>query len=248
VTLGIAGSLNQIAASHLLETMTLPLPETRPGVLGPDAAADVLSNLMDKDCLALGPGLGTDSATAKMVLQLIGQSALPLVIDADGLNPLAGHLEVLSGLQAPVVLTPHPGEMARLVGQSAAAVQSNRIGSARDFAVKYRVHLILKGARTVVAHPDGRVYVNPTGNSGMASGGMGDVLTGAVAGLLTRGMPPELATRCAVYLHGAAADDLAKQVGPVGYLAGDVAEILPETLESIQQGDTGAAQDCEWIL
>lgn len=248
VTLGIAGSLNQIAASHLLETMTLPLPETRPGVLGPDAAADVLSNLMDKDCLALGPGLGTDSATAKMVLQLIGQSALPLVIDADGLNHLAGHLEVLSGLQAPVVLTPHPGEMARLVGQSAAAVQSNRIGSARDFAVKYRVHLILKGARTVVAHPDGRVYVNPTGNSGMASGGMGDVLTGAVAGLLTRGMPPELATRCAVYLHGAAADDLAKQVGPVGYLAGDVAEILPETLESIQQGDTGAAQDCEWIL
>ena len=175
--------------------------------------------MTDKNCLALGPGLGVDAATAKMVHQLIDQSSVPMVIDADGLNHLAGQLGILESRQAEVVLTPHPGEMSRLSGKSISAIQANRIDSARSFACEHKVHLVLKGARTVVAHPDGRVYVNPTGNSGMASGGMGDVLTGAIAGLLTQGLAPELAARCGVYLHGAAADDLAERIGPVGYLA-----------------------------
>jgi NAD(P)H-hydrate epimerase len=236
VTLGVAGSLNPIAESQLLEAMTLPLPETRPGVLGPDAATDILSTLSDKSCLAIGPGLGMDAATGKMVLQLIGQSALPVVLDADGLNHLAGHLDVLKKCQAPVILTPHPGEMARLSGMSVSAIQKDRIGSARDFAVKHEVHLVLKGARTVIAHPDGLVCVNPTGNPGMATGGMGDILTGAIAGLLSQGLDPESASRCGVYLHGAAADRLAAASGPVGYLAGDLLEALPGTIGSIQQG------------
>jgi NAD(P)H-hydrate epimerase len=236
VTLGVAVSLNPIAETQLLEAMTLPLPETRQGVLGPDAATDILSTLSDKSCLAVGPGLGLDAATGKMVLQLVGQSGLPIVIDADGLNHLAGRLDVLKACQAPVVLTPHPGEMARLSGLSVEAIQRDRISSARHFAAKHRVHLVLKGARTVVAHPDGRVHVNPTGNPGMASGGMGDVLTGAIAGLMAQGMDPEAAATCGVYLHGAAADRLAAQYAAVGFLAGDLLEAMPETMEDLRNG------------
>ena len=248
VTLGTAESLNPIAEMQLLEAMTLPLPETRPGVLGPDAATDILSSLSTKSCLALGPGIGMDAATEKMVHQLVSLSAVPMVIDADGLNHLAGHLDVLKDRKAPVVLTPHPGEMARLTGKSIGAVQSDRVGSARDFACRNRVHLVLKGARSVIAHPDGQVYINPTGNSGMASGGMGDVLTGAIAGMMTQGMAPERAVRCAVFVHGEAADILASRTGPVGYLAGDLIQALPAALRSVQQGDRGGDDGVERIF
>jgi NAD(P)H-hydrate epimerase len=248
VTLGVAGSLNPIAETQLLEAMTLPLPETRQGVLGPDAATDILSTLSDKSCLAIGPGLGMDAATGKMVLQLISQSGLPIVIDADGLNHLAGRPDVLKDCQAPVVLTPHPGEMARLGGMGVNAIQQDRIGSARDFASKYRVHLVLKGARTVVAHPDGRVHVNPTGNPGMASGGMGDVLTGAIAGLMAQGMDPEAATNCGVYLHGAAADRLAARYAAVGFLAGDLLEALPEAMGELRNGSPEAENGFTRVL
>jgi NAD(P)H-hydrate epimerase len=237
VTLGIARSLNPVTETLMLEAMTAPLPDSGTGVLGPSAREALLALAQGKSCLAVGPGLGPAPETGEMVRDLIRSSPAPLVIDADGLNHLAGHVDVLKQLAVAAVLTPHPGEMARLLGSTAAAVQQDRIGCARDLAVGCRVHVVLKGARTVVAHPDGGVHVNPTGNAGMASGGMGDVLTGAIAGLITQGIRPELAARAAVYLHGAAGDSLARSVGPWGYLAGEVMNALPAELARLSGGE-----------
>jgi NAD(P)H-hydrate epimerase len=164
---------------------------------------------------------------------LLQENTKPVVIDADGLNVLAGHTEILKDLVTPVVLTPHPGEMARLMKTTAADVQKDRVKCARGFAEKFNVHVVLKGAGTVVAHPDGRVFINPTGNPGMASGGMGDVLTGVIAGFIAQGHSPELSAHAGVYLHGAAADSLSKNKGPFGYLATDVMNTLPETIKEL---------------
>jgi len=236
VTLGIAETLNAVSESQVLEAMTAPLPEIQPGVLG-DSAFDSITNLMEgKKCVAIGPGLGQAEKTKKLVHKIVKSSPIPLVVDADGLNNLAGQAQILKSARAPVILTPHPGEMARLMDTTISAVQQDRIKCARDFAAAYRVHVILKGARTVIAHPDGGVFINPTGNAGMASGGMGDVLTGIIAGLVTQGLSPKEACRAGVYLHGAAADSLAQSMGPYGYLAGDVMNGIPAAIKKIVNG------------
>ena len=157
------------------------------------------------------------------------------MIDADGLNNLTGETEVLKRCQVPVVLTPHPGEMARLAATTVGAVQNDRIKYARKFTDEFKVHVVLKGANTVIAHPDGSVFVNTTGNSGMASGGMGDVLTGLIAGFLTQGFSPEAASHAGVYLHAAAADTLAENTGAVGYLASEVMDSIPAEIKKILQ-------------
>jgi len=238
VTLGIAESLNPVLESQVLEAMTAPLPETQPGpgVLG-ESAFDTIINLMEeKKCIAIGPGLGQAKKTKNLVQKIVKSSPIPLVVDADGLNSLAGDAQVLKNARAPVILTPHPGEMARLMDTGVGAVQQDRIKCARDFATGFNVHLILKGARTVIAHPDGRVFINPTGNAGMASGGMGDVLTGIIAGLIVQGLSPEYACRAGVYLHGAAADSLVETIGPYGYLASDVMKAVPGEIKKIVFG------------
>jgi NAD(P)H-hydrate epimerase len=191
--------------------------------------------LVQKRCLAIGPGLGTAKSTQNLVRKIVQTSSVPVVIDADGLNSLVGHLECLKKAKISVVMTPHPGEMARLVGTTASMVQQDRITVARDFATTCQVHLVLKGARTIVAHPDGTVWVNPTGNPGMASGGMGDVLTGIIAGLIVQGSFVNEAVNAGVYLHGSAADSLAHSLGPVGFLASDLMEILPEQMKGLAQ-------------
>jgi len=236
VTLGIAESLNAVLETQMMEAMTVPLPENRSGFLS-ESALDVIKNLMPgKKCLAIGPGIGRSEEIQTIICRLIGESDIPLVIDADGLNNLAGRVQVLQQAQAPVILTPHPGEMARLLDTDVAAVQQDRVTCARKFASEYAVHVVLKGARTVIALPDGRVFINPTGNSGMASGGMGDVLTGIIAGLVTQGLAPESAAYAGVYLHGAAADSLAQTLGPYGYLASDVMNALPGEIKKIVSG------------
>lgn len=233
VTLGIAESLNAVLESHILEAMTAPLPETQPGILG-ESAFDSVNNCMEgKKSVAFGPGLGQAEETISLVHKIVESSPIPLVIDADGLNNLAGNTQILKNARAPIVLTPHPGEMARLANTTTGAIQQDRIRCTRDFATAYNVHVVLKGAHTVIAHPDGQVFINPTGNAGMASGGMGDVLTGIIAGLITQGMSPQRACRVGVYLHGAAADSLAQNLGPYGYLAGDVMEAIPGAIKKI---------------
>jgi len=233
VTLGIPRGLNPIAESQALEVMTVPLPETKTGMHTEKSLETILSLLKEKKCLAMGPGMGTDEKTKALVNLLIPQCPVPMVIDADGLNNLADNPEILKQGKSDIILTPHPGEMARLTGTTPKEVQQNRISCARQFSEKYNIHLVLKGARTLTAHPDGHVYINPTGNPGMASGGMGDVLTGMVAGFISQGYPPQTAARMAVYLHGDAADKLSGSMGPYGYIASDIMNTIPEVIADL---------------
>ena len=233
VTLGIARSLNAIAEMQVLEAMTAPLPETVSGILGAGAEKVILELSAGKKCVALGPGLGQADETRQLLLEILPKIKIPIVIDADGINNLSGNVEILKDCHGPLVLTPHPGEMARLTATSVAAVQTDRIACARNFATEFQVHLVLKGARTIVAHPDGHVFINPTGNSGMASGGMGDILTGIIAGLIAQGYQPDEAARLGTYMHGAAADSLADNMAPFGYLASEVMNAIPTQLKRL---------------
>ena len=233
VTLGIPQSLNPVLEAQVLEVMTCPLPESVNGMLD-ESSLDVIRELLPgKKCLAIGPGIGTTADTQNLVHRMIQECTIPMVMDADGLNCLAGNTKLLKDIQAPAVLTPHPGEMARLTDTTPDQIQKDRIACTRDLAEKFKVHVVLKGARTVIAHPDGRVFVNPTGNPGMASGGMGDVLTGMIAGLITQGFSVESATHAGVFLHGAAADALEKTKGPFGFLASDLMTAIPEQIKEL---------------
>ena len=233
VTLAAPNGINPILASRVLEVMTALLPEIEDGRLGMSAFEAIRDLLAGKRCLAVGPGLGQAPDTRELLQRLVVESRLPLVIDADGLNNLAGATAILKESAAPVVMTPHPGEMARLAETTVAAVQADRITCAREFARTFKVHLVLKGAHTVIAHPDGFIFINSTGNSGMASGGMGDVLTGLIAGFITQGFPISAACHLGVYLHGAAADRQAKHKGPWGYLASDVIAGIPSEIRRL---------------
>ncbi len=232
VTLAVPESLNAILESHLIEAMTVPLPDQGTGLILEEAFDTVVSAAQGKQALALGPGLGTASHTRNLVSRIIREIDLPMVIDADGLNNLAGHIGWLKGRKGATVLTPHPGEMARLTDLSTQQIQQDRMTAARDLAKATHAHVVLKGARTVTAEPDGRVWINPTGNSGMAAGGMGDVLTGLIAGLLAQGFTASEACRAGVYLHGLAADILA-QTTPRGYLATEVMNTIPLAIQRV---------------
>jgi len=247
VTLGIPKNLNPVLEPQVMEPMTIGLPETAAGGLSDKAADPILDLLSDKRCLALGPGIGTDPATARLVHRLIQESQVPVVVDADGLNNLATEPDILINSCSPVILTPHPGEMARLIGAFPKEVQADRVGCARRFAESYNVHLVLKGARTVIAHPDGHVHINPTGNPGMASGGMGDVLTGLISGFISQGYSPEEAAQIGVFLHGAAADGVSESMGAFGYTASDVMRQIPTTIKNLMTGEILPAHDLQRI-
>ncbi|MEW5909877.1 MAG: NAD(P)H-hydrate dehydratase [Thermodesulfobacteriota bacterium] len=236
VTLCIPESLNPTVESLILEPMTHPLAETEPGILTESALEPIMALTPGKRSLALGPGLGTADGTARLVMGLIERCDVPMIIDADGLNCLAGSLNILKKAKAPLVLTPHPGEMSRLSGISTQEIQKDRISHAKRFAKKFSVIVVLKGARTIIALPDGHLFVNSTGNPGMASGGMGDVLTGVIAGFMTQGYLPWEAACAGVYLHGAAADLLAERRGPIGFLASEVMEAVPEQIRKVMAG------------
>ncbi len=233
VTLGIPGGINSIIQSAIPEAMTLPFGDSHDEFLGDIMADGIFKNLSGKKCLAIGPGIGIAPETQVLVLKILDHITIPIVVDADGLNALCGHLDILQRLKAPAVLTPHPGEMSRLTGANVSDIQADRIECARWFATTYRVHLVLKGARTVIGHPDGTVDINPTGNSGMAAGGMGDVLTGIIAGLLAQGLTPGAAACAGVYIHGKAADMLSSSVGPFGFLASEIANMLPQIFRNM---------------
>jgi hydroxyethylthiazole kinase-like uncharacterized protein yjeF len=237
VTVGIPKSLNPIMAGKLTESMTEPLPETESGTFGKESIEAALKIISArKTALAVGPGISTSQDTAEFLYEILKNSSIPIVADADGITLIAQNLQVLKELKVPIVLTPHPGEMSRLIGKSGEDVQKNRIGVARDFSSMYNVYTVLKGARTVISTPDGKVFINPTGNPGMASGGMGDVLTGIVGGFLAQGYSPADACALGVFVHGLSGDFVARKKGEAGIIAGDVVNSLPEALREILHG------------
>jgi ADP-dependent NAD(P)H-hydrate dehydratase / NAD(P)H-hydrate epimerase len=241
VTLAVPETLYPMAAAHAPEIMTAPVPDNGTALFSEAGLAPLMALLDGKRVIALGPGIGTDPRTRELMNRLITQCPIPMVIDADGINIIAENPEILLKRRADIILTPHPGEMARLVNTTPADIQSDRVGQARGFAEKYQVNLVLKGARTVIARPDGHVYINSTGNSGMASAGMGDVLTGVIAGFAAQGYEPDEAARLGVYLHGDAADAVAREKGPMGYIAGDVMTALPGAMARLTAAGTKAA-------
>lgn len=246
VTLACPARVQPVLASKLTEVMTAAIGNNEPGSFDAGAAARILALSEGKTCLALGPGIGTDPGTVETVGRLITDCKIPMVIDADGLNCLAGGALSWQA-KAPVILTPHPGEMARLTGQSTATIQSDRLGAARRLAHETRAVVILKGARTIVAAPDGKCGINLSGNPGMAAGGMGDVLTGLVAGFLAQGLAPFEAAQAAVWVHGAAADELARTRGPWGYTAGEVLGHVPQIISRLVEQPDPPAFEIEGI-
>ncbi len=235
VTLACPQSVQPGIASRLTEVMTAPQLDND-GELSLLAYDDLLALAADKQALAIGPGLGSGHQVHDLIQRLVRDTSLPVVIDADGLNALCGQLSILHNQrQRQLVLTPHPGEMARLTGLSSDEIQADRFKVCRDFAMQNGVTLVLKGARTLVASAGGRVCINPTGHAGLASGGMGDVLTGLIGSFLAQGLNAFDAAVLGVYLHGLAADRLLPEFGNAGLLATDVMREIPAARQALEK-------------
>lgn len=238
VTVGIPKSLNPVMEQKTTEAMTEPLAETFQGTLGTVSYQRAFEILSDKkSALAIGPGISTGEETRDFLYKIIENSPVPMVIDADGLTLIAENPNIVKKASSPVVLTPHPGEMSRLAGITTEDVQKDRINVALSFSTKYNVYLVLKGARSLIATPEGNLYINTTGNAGMANGGMGDVLTGIIGGLLAQSIDPTQACMLGVYAHGLAGDLAVRDSAEAGLIATDVARALPRALKLIPNSD-----------
>lgn len=236
VTLATASSLQPVLAAKLTETTYLPLPEAEAGIISKEAAKIINENLKSYDVLLLGCGLGQSDSVSQLVPSLLFQKKLPpLVIDADGLNILAEIPDWWQKLTGDAILTPHPGEMARLSALTIAEIQSDRINITCKYAREWRKTIVLKGAFTVIASPDGGCRVSPFANPGLASGGTGDVLAGAIAGFLAQGLSPFDAAALGVYLHGKAAEVVKDVLGDTGMLASDLPPVLPLVIKRLRE-------------
>jgi NAD(P)H-hydrate epimerase len=229
--------LHTVAGFHP-ELMTEPLEQTEEGTISGKVSArrriDTL--IQGKTVLAVGPGISRNPETAKLVRSLVSKCEIPIVLDADGLNAFEGYDAELNGKGRSLVITPHPGEMARLVGSSVAAVQRDRLNVARTFAREHGVIVVLKGHRTMIAEPDGMVWVNTTGNPGMATGGTGDILTGMVAGFIAQNPEGAMeAVIAAVHLHGLAGDVACETMGEQSLIATDLLAALPEAFRRVKK-------------
>jgi ADP-dependent NAD(P)H-hydrate dehydratase / NAD(P)H-hydrate epimerase len=232
VTVATPSSVNDVLEAKLLEAMTMPLPETKARTLARSGLDRVLAFMQARTAIAIGPGLSTHPETVDLVQSLMKHLDRPSVLDADALNALTGRVSLLTECKTPPILTPHPGEMARLENDATTqSVNADRIGTARRFARERGVFVVLKGARTVVARPDGLVAICPTGNPGMATAGTGDVLTGMIVGLLAQRVPPWEAACAATYFHGSAGDLAARHLGEPGMVASDLVAQIPYALQ-----------------
>lgn len=230
VTVGVPAPVWPVAAARLAEAMPYPLPSGKEGQLSLEAGEAVHGRLAGCGVCLIGPGLGRGNGVSAVVRQLLRELRVPVVLDADGINALEGHIDVLDerkGLHT--ILTPHDGEFARLGGDLSGG---DRLGEARRFAVEHGCCLVLKGHGTITAFPDGTAYVNTTGNPGMAKGGSGDVLSGVILSLLGQGMPARQAVPLAVWLHGAAGDLCAAEIGEYGMTPSDLVSALPQVIRT----------------
>jgi len=235
VTLALPESCQKAVEFNPLEVMTVALPETTKGTLSLRAKDLLLEQIQGKSAVAVGPGISTDPETVQLLVEFLPSVKIPLVIDADAVNCLAQHGDLKSLKLHDCILTPHPKEMSRISSLSVLEIQENRIESASRFARKNSLTLVLKGARTLIAFPDGSVNINPTGNPGMATAGSGDVLTGFITGLIAQGLEPRSAVIAGVYLHGLAGDIYANEKGSeISLVAGDLLNNLPESLKRVQ--------------
>ena len=232
-TLALPDSCQKAFEVHPMEVMTAPLPETANGTLALSAKESILELLKEKSAVAIGPGITTDPETVALIGEILPLIQCPLVLDADALNAISSHKDWLGELKAETVLTPHPKEMSRLTGVSTQGIQKNRITIASKFATEHSLTLLLKGSPSLIALADGSIIINSTGNSGLATGGSGDVLTGIIAGLMAQGLPPCPASIAGSYIHGQAADHFAETESETTLIAGDLLRCLPETLKRI---------------
>jgi len=241
VRAAVPRSLNDVLEVKLTEEMTVPMPETPERTLALAALEPLLARCSEADVVVMGSGLSRHREAAELARRVVAGSERPLVIDADGLSAFEGLADAFVRSAAPRVLTPHLGEMRRLTGIDTAILDTDRIDSAREWARRWHSVVVLKGAPTVIAGPDGATTVNPTGNPGMATVGMGDVLAGVIAALIAQGLAPYDAARLGAYAHGLAGDRVAAELGPLGLVAGDVAEAMPKALGALARMRTEAA-------
>ena len=234
VTLGIPKGLNEaVIKVKPLEVMTLPLPQTRESTLSFKALPRISEFLRDSDVMIIGPGMGLNRSTAKLVCELCCRLPKTTVLDADGITALSKCLALFKkrrDKKAGFVFTPHPGEMARLTGKSVAVIQRNRKKAAEEFAKEYRVTVVLKGHNTVVCDHLGNLYINKTGNPGMATAGSGDVLSGMIGAFMAQGLSSFQASKYAVYVHGLAGDLAAKEKTQISLIASDIIDKIPEAV------------------
>jgi len=230
VSLGVPASINNILEEKLTEVITVPLPDNE-GKLCKESFYAIKAHLENASMIAIGPGLGQNAEIIELMELIFQNSKVPIVIDADGINAVARNIEMLKNIKVPIVLTPHPGEMARLTGQTIEEILEKPVEIVRDFCHKWNVILVLKDAKTIIGHPNGEIYINTTGNPGMSVAGSGDVLTGIISGLIAQNMDPYKAAVLGVFLHGKAGDLAAKELGYHGMLAGDICRYTPEAIK-----------------
>ena len=234
VTVAAPESLLPIIHNHLTEVMTSPLAETGQATIALEAKPALENLLGTVSACAIGPGMARYPEALAIVDFVLERSGVPIIIDADGLNAVKKDISILKDRQVPIVLTPHPGEMAGLIGKSIAEIQANRLEVAQEFATEWGVTLVLKGNNTIIATANGETYININGNPGMATGGSGDVLTGIIASLIAQGLNPVQASVAGVYMHGAVGDKVAGLKGQKGMIAGDLIEFLPDILREFE--------------
>ncbi len=240
VSLAAPQSLNDILETMLVEVMTVSIPDLSIRAFGSSSLAPLLEFIQGKTAIAIGPGIGTHEETIAVVMELIPQLTIPCVIDADALNAVATNPNILNAATVPIILTPHPGEMARLLGCTTADVSRDRLGSVAKLAHHTGATVVLKGARTLVGHPDGCVDICPTGNPGMATGGTGDALAGMITSLLVQGCSARSAATVGVYMHGLAGDIATWHYGQQGMIASDLVACIPQAMTLATEQATGS--------
>lgn len=228
ITLASVPSVIDAVSAKLYEPVYYPLPQNKAGTLSHTALPLLLEQAEKSSALLIGCGLGQNPDISSTVETLLKTISCPLILDADGLNAIADRINILRTAKSRIILTPHLGEMSRLCGKNISELQADPIEAARSFATEYRVVVVLKDADTVVAAPNVKIYLNTTGNAGMARGGSGDVLAGIIAAFVCQGLSPEQAAFCGVYLHGAAGDLTAGKSSILGMLPSDMIRVLPE--------------------
>jgi len=233
VTLAIPEGLNSVMETKLTEVMTLPLPQTKDGTLAISALPKILDEVKKFDCLAIGPGISLNEETSKLIISLVKNLRIPLVIDADAITILSKNLEVLRDLKVPIVITPHPGELSRLLHINKVKLK-DRLKLNREISKKIKKISVLKGARTLISNPEGETFVNLTGGPAMATAGSGDILVGLIGSLIVQGVDPYDAAIMGIYLHGLAGDMAAEEVGQRSLIATDIMNKIPDTFLRIE--------------